>query len=226
MLHKIPQLFMFVVIGFLVISCQKDELTRPAEVQVKFKMGRQVQENEHFSFSEGSFQIKSIYLTGDREKGEDISFTSDFGTLIEADLSSGTAMPPIHFDLPQGSYNNIELVVTTGSAIAISGLYKRAAPLLPDTPVTLELDIEEFKLQVENEDRLSDISLDKTTGAVIEVYLNPIDWFETVPLVNLEGATLETVNGLPSMVISKDSNQRLYENLNVRIPEALMAIIK
>lgn len=219
--------FAFALIFTLLFSsCEKDELTKPVEVAFNFKLGRETQENEYFKFGDGLVRIESIVLVGDREQGEDISFTSNFGSIIDANLVSTNTTSQILFDLPQGVYKKIELVINTSSVIVVNGQYKPSTIMAPLTPIKLEIDLPKINLLVKPEDGVSEILLNRNSGATVDIYMNPIAWIAGIPLITLDNAALEQIKGISSIVISRHSNPEIYGKLSAEVPSAIEAIIK
>lgn len=223
MLHS--RIFSFLMLIIFLASCEKDELTKPVDVQFKFKLGQEAQDTEHFKFNSGTLSLQEVFLIGQREKGEDISFTSDFESLIEADLATGNTIPQVVFNLPQGGYRSIYVIVTPGAPIVINGLYKNSIIFGPNIPIRLELDIPDVEVMLQAEQG-SEMILDKRSGAIAEIYFNPAAWFETIPLVALDNLDLHPVNGVPSIVISKSSNVELYGKITGEVPLAIKGIIR
>lgn len=220
----------FYLTAFLVLlcsSCEKDELTKPVEVQFDFQMSREPQRNTPYEFSGGAFKIQSISFNGDREKGEDISFISDFNSDVDVDLETENTIPQVTFDLPQGIYKTMELRIVTNSSIVLTGKYKNAlVPIIQILPIRLEMDIPELELLIKSKDGASEISLNRNTGATVKVYLNPADWFDKISLVALNKAELQPIQGIPSILISKSLNQEIYSNLTSVIPGSIEAVIE
>lgn len=224
-----PRPYLFCLAAFLLLfcsSCEKDELTKPVEVQFDFIMSQEAESNTHYEFREGAFKIESISFSGDRERGEDISFTSDFSSLVEVDLGKGIAIPQVTFDLPQGIYNTMEIWITTGSTIVITGVYENKMGPMPILPIRLEMDIPELNLLIKSKDGTSKISLNKNSGAKVKVYLNPGNWFKNTLLETLDNAELQQIKGIPSILISHNFNQDIYSSLTSVIPGSIEAVIE
>ena len=117
-------------------GCGKDELALPANVQVKLFLDRNTDGGGDMSFTDGFIDIASIEFAGDRESGEDITFVSDFQTVVRANLANGNTDPVIAFDIPQGTYNKITLGLNpdnTEPDIIVNGAFVPAlvAPEIP-----------------------------------------------------------------------------------------------
>lgn len=221
--------FLAFLLPWSLFSCQKDELTQPAKVTLRFMLDRQPSQNESISFQGGSMDIESIVFAGDRDNGEDITFISDFGTVVRADLSSGNTDPLIEFDIPQGTYNEITLFVDPDDPapdIVINGKYIPALLGNP-TPVQLEIDLPgHLSIAAASLDPGDEMILRSDSRATIEIFLNPSHWFANIPLLALEAAELSEISGVPSIVISKDLNPEIYSQLSTLIQASAEGIFK
>lgn len=210
-------------------SCEKDELTKPAEVYFQFKLDRESPDNESMVFEEGTMDIQYITFTGDRESGEDISFVSDFGTIVRADLATGNTDPVIKFDVPQGTYSEISLQVEPDNTLpdlVVTGKYIPAL-IGPPIPVQLEIDLPaELSFIAKARDGSSNIILNRDSRATVEIFLNPSLWITDIPLLSFETAELQNIRGVPSIVISKDMNPELYTKLEGKIGMSAEAVFK
>jgi hypothetical protein len=208
--------FFTLLMAGISFSCEKDELTKPVEVSFHFKLDRATTPGSAMSFQSGNMDIESIQFSGDRDSGEDISFASDFGTVIFADLATGNTDPLIRFDIPQGTYREINLLVDPGDQrpdVIILGKYVSALPGLP-VPLRIEMDIPTaLRLVATSAGGSNEIILRKDSRPSVEVFLNPTLWFTEIPLVSIETAELQSIRGVPSVVISKSFNPEIYAKL-------------
>jgi len=220
---------MLCVAAGLLFSCEKDELTQPVQVYFRMKLDKMGAEDQPVSFHEGMIDIESIEFTGDRETGEDITFTSDFQPIVRADLTTGNTDPVVIFDVPQGTYKKITLSlnpVKIEPDISVRG--KFIPPLLgPAIPIQLDVNIPgQLNLLVKTASGDSQIVLTKGKDATIEVFLNPSSWFKEISATALLAADLQNIGGIPSIVISKNSNPNMYFKLTSAIEASAEAILK
>lgn len=210
-------------------SCEKDELTKPAEVYLQFKLDRESPVNESMIFEAGTMDIQYITFTGDRESGEDINFVSDFGTIVRADLATGNTDPLITFDIPQGTYREISLQVDPDNTLpdlVVTGKYIPAL-LGPPVPVQLEIDLPSaLRLMARHPDGTPDIVITKDSRTTIEIFLNPSRWITEIPLLSLETADLQNISGVPSILISKNFNPDIYAKLEGLVEVSAEAVFK
>ena len=219
----------FFFVALALSSCEKDELTQPAEVYFEFKLDRQPAPAQALTFQAGTMEIQSIGFIGDRESGDDVGFVSDFGTVVRADLATGNSDPVIKFDIPQGNYTEIRLVVDPEIGtpdLIITGTY---VPALagPAVPVQLEVDLPgQLNLTAITPTGSSNIVLRKDSRATVEVFLNPSRWISDIPLLSFETAELQNIRGVPSILISKDYNAEIYAKLPLLIEVSAEAVFK
>lgn len=210
-------------------SCEKDELTKPAEVYFQFKLDREAPGNESLTFQQGTMDIQAISFTGDRQSGEDITFVSDFGTVVHADLGTGNTDPVIKFDIPQGTYSEISLQVDPDNILPDLVVSGRYIPALIGPPVPVQLEITmpaELRLIAKNPDGSPHIVINRDSKTTVEIFLNPSRWLTEIPLLSLETADLQNISGVPSILISQEFNQDLYSKLEGRIQSSAEAIFK
>ena len=226
---KITWFLAFLLCWFL-FSCAQYDLKQPGGgVILRFMLDREPSQNESLSFQGGNMDIESIVFAGDRDNGEDITFISDFGTIVSADLSTGNTEPVIEFDIPRGTYNEITLFVDPDDAapdIVVTGRY---IPALLGTPIPIQLEIDlpgHLSLIATPSDPNSNVILHDDSRATIEIFLNPSHWFADIPVVALEAAELGEVGGVPSIVISKDLNPEIYSKLSTLVQASAEAIFK
>lgn len=220
---------MLCIAAGLLFSCEKDELTQPVQIYFRMKLDKTVEQHQPVSFQEGMIDIESIEFTGDRVTGEDITFTSDFETIVSVDLSTGNTDPIVKFDVPQGTYKKITISVNPVEIepdISVRG--KFIPPLLgPAIPIQLDVNIPgQLNLLVKTASGESQIVLTKGKDATIEVFLNPSSWFTEIPATALLAADLQNIGGIPSIVISKNSNPDMYFKLTSAIEASAEAILK
>jgi len=211
------------------LSCEKDELTKPVRVNFEFKLDRVPPAQADVSFTAGSFDLQSITFTGDRDTGEDVTFMSDFETVVLADLATGFSDPSVSFDIPQGTYKSIRLLIDPDDVapdIIINGRYTPSGLAVP-LPVELHMEIGgALNLTAKTPEGNTEIVLRKDTPATVEVFLNPSAWFANATTDLLTTAEVQLVGTVPSVVISKNMNAAIYAKLAALVEGSAEAVIK
>lgn len=228
MRHRFYSFGVLVLTAFALFSCEKDELTKPAQVSFRFKLDRVAPAGSDIVFTEGSMDIQSITFTGDRDTGEDVTFMSDFETVVMANLSTGLADPPVTFDIPQGTYKSIRLLIDPDDVIpdiVVNGQY---TPLI-GVPVPVQLHMElggALNLVATSPEGNTEITLRRENPVTVEIYLNPSSWLTNVPMTLFDVADLQPIGGVPSVVISKNANADIYAKLAALVEGSAEAIIR
>lgn len=221
--------YLLFVVALGLISCEKDELTKPVRVNFEFKLDRVPPTQGNVVFTAGSFDLQSITFTGDRDTGEDVTFMSDFETVVLADLATGFSDPAVSFDIPQGTYKSIQLLIDPDDVapdIVINGRYTPAGLGVP-LPVEMHIEIGgALNLVAKTPEGNTEIVLRKDTPATVEVFLNPSAWFTGAITDLLTTADVQLVGTVPSVVISKNMNAAIYAKLAALVEGSAEAVIK
>lgn len=229
LLRPVLTSFLALVLVGTFSSCEKDELTKPVQVNFEFKLDRVIPAQGNVLFTAGSIELQSITFTGDRDTGEDVTFMSDFQTVIFADLATGFSDPSIKFDIPQGTYKSIRLLIDPDDVapdITINGQYTPAGIGLP-LPLEMHLEFAgALNLVAKTADGNTEIVLRKDSPATVEVFLNPSAWFNTTLIQSLATADVQLVGNVPSIIISKSMNADIYAKLAALVEGSAEAIIK
>ena len=110
------------------LGCSKDETTKPATVEFDFAMNTETEPGRFLTFDQGQVEFDLFHFDGDRIDGGDFVFDTDFPTPVNAVLHDGTISEPISFDIPQGTYDVINVGIENSSqaddpGITYSGVY-------------------------------------------------------------------------------------------------------
>lgn len=203
-------------VPLLLASCKKNELKKPAEVQFRVVMESSGTTNpsSHLSFTNGHLNLGKIEIEGERVEGDPVLFTRDFSSGLFVNIGSTNGLSDLKFDIPQGTYDSFELVYETFSqgtekAIQIDGLYENQSQ--QNIPFRFEFNaVEDFPLSAD-EDGSSQIILDKEVAENPLISLNPGFWFETVGISLWENASLFDVEGTPTILITSEKNEEIYD---------------
>lgn len=228
-LRSVLTSFLALLLVSTLSSCEKDELTKPVEVNFAFKLDRIAPAQADVFFTAGSIELQSITFTGDRDTGEDVTFMSDFETVVSANLATGSSDPAVKFDIPQGTYKSIRLLIDPDDIapdIVINGQYTPAGIALP-LPVEMHLEFGgALNLTAKTAEGNTQIVLKRDAPATIEVFLNPSAWFNAGTTDLLASADVQLVGNVPSIIISKNMNANIYANLAALVERSAEAIIK
>ncbi len=236
MIKRLLATFYISLLMLTIISCEK--ITGPANIKINF--GFQVSDSltnvndltkddtEDFPliFEEGQVIVHSINFEGSREEGENVVFTSNFDTVIIADLVNGSTNFPVVFDVPQGTYSYINLSVYINNvanipALSIAGKY--TGDFTRTTNATEKNDInfnyafyekEILNLTVQS-DQYESIVISEANVSTIKISIDPefifqntISKFEDADITVDDELSLDNSN---IILVSKDTNTNIYE---------------
>ncbi len=224
---------------------EKDELTLP--VRVYFKIGISPENStssSYLSFTEGQIGVQGIQFEGKREAGEDIFFETDPKMNLQTFAFSTSEQTLISdFDIPQGIFNymkwdiNLKKIETegyiddddTGSlsiGLVISGIYKYSDG--SSIPVIIAIDdTEQFSVKSDDPVGNSRIVLSSNKEYYEAVLLlAPVYAFSSISRESLEEADISGDPGHQVIIISRNENEDLYENLLYRIALSARILIR
>jgi hypothetical protein len=239
------KLVIITLILFISGCSKKDDLTLP--VKVNFKIGispENVSSDSYLSFNTGHIGVQRIQFEGKRDAGEDVFFETDPKMNLQPLAFSVSENPVISdFDIPQGIFNymkwdiGLKRIVTEGLidnngidslsiGLVISGTYKH---LNGDTiPVIIAIDdTEQFSVKSDNPDGNSQIVLSINKDYYEAILLIAPDYaFSSISRESLEEADISLVSGHQIILISRNKNEYLYQNLLYRIDLSVRIIFK
>lgn len=245
--YKIKLVSIITLILFLTGCSKKDDLTLP--VKVYFKIGispENINSVKFLRFTDGHIGVQRIRFEGKREAGEDVFFETDPKMNLHTLAFSTDENPLISdFDLPQGIYNymkwdiNLKRITTEGLfddndedslsiGLVIQGSYKYNDGSSITVIIAID-DTEQFSVRYDDPDP------DPNSGIVLSVdkdyyeailFLAPVKAFSSISRESLEGADISSDSGHQVIMISRNKNKYLYDNLMYRIEQSASIIFK
>jgi hypothetical protein len=242
MLQKVKRLLIFVTFLFLMFSCTKDELTKPVKINFGIGFSDDPPIANYFTIDKGTFSIGKITFEGKRLEGGDYSFetrpTELLGVFYFSYLNQDTVVT--HFDAPQGSYLymkwgiNLAAIApdddTTGvdteqAGLIIKGLYKNLAGI--SIPFYFVMDkSEEFDIQAVDENGVSSINLSDSKEYNAKLHFNFGYSIASISRDSFENTEMEVEDNDSSIVISKDSNETIYDQILLRVKSSTKIVIQ
>lgn len=217
--------------SILIVSCEKDELTIPVDVDIVVNMESESQE-DYLEFYSGEIVLESILFQGERQEGEDVFFTTNpnnnFGPFLF--YNNSTSVKITHFDIPQGKYVLInwsfilssidedddleeEIEADNDFGLAFIGEYTTLSGL--KIPLIIEIEDEErFNINAQSSDGLFEINLIENNTYSAKLAFDLGNLLKPISRESFENADLNSDNQL---VISSDENEVLYENILYRL---------
>lgn len=229
--------FLYIIIVIFITSfssCEKDELTLPAEVNFEFSMeshhsGESATSMYGFDIDEGTIVINSIEFDGRRDAGEDYYFTSQFASPLMVEMHTGNTNQTISFDIPQGVYNKIELSFSLGnqneSALLLFGKFQQG-PFI-EVPVRFEYAFQE-QIQVRATDQHGNeqIVLKKDTPSTANVIFNTPVFFQLININMLENAVTIDIEGIQTILINNEVNIDIFNLLATQLDNSMSVIFE
>ncbi len=239
-LYKVVSLLIFLL---LLTSCEKDELTLPAEVNFEFefiahedgiigngpkKLSSNLQQPPgKIEIDQGTLVIESIVFDGRRQEGEDVFFTSDLSEPVVVNLQTEESNKPLKFDIPQGIYNRIEIDIELDGnnklPLVLEGNFKKGP--LEEFPVRFEYDIsEKIRVRAKPAGNIDNIVLKKDTPSIAKVRVDANSIFQLVNMSMINDANITDIDGEEVLLINNESNGNMYSIISARIDKSFDVI--
>lgn len=186
--------------------------------------------SEFLHFSSGSMIIREIDFSGDRKKGGGVNFTNSISNAAVLNFNNGTSIPPIRYDIPQGTYTKINLIIKAfdedpSPSLSLYGYY------VDDDSDTIPIIYEfhsgvNFNVTGKTSSGSSEIVLIEDKPATCQITFDPNYWFDTVTENLLDDADESEVDGESTIVINETNNAIIYNLISGRIAESTKAVFQ
>ena len=203
-----------------VVSCNKSEWKKPTEVAFLVDVNKDASLDGKLFFTEGQIVLRNITFDGKRIQADDVYFEADFDKGLKVALSSTTANSDLVFDIPQGTYSSVridfEAEQSDNELIVIKGFYTNSNDV--ERPVILEIEEIEFYDKIAKTAQ-GDVEIDLVAGNPKKgtILLDPVFWFGTFSLNQLDNAETTLVNGVETILINEEKNESLHNIIEDRI---------
>ena len=234
--------YVFFLLAGTLLSCQEtDEFKVSSDVAFRMDIDREANSGGRLNFTGGSITLASFSFEGRREQGADVFFTKEYERGLQIAFDATQPVDALAFQVPQGNYVRIEVELETYDDTTVSGLVLTGSYLHSNGvryPLRLELS-SSVDIEIEASDRLGSkqIVLKQSSPATAKIKLDPIKWFEAVPLSHLDNAVLtagesegevenegeseeEMVSGASYILINEEVNESIYEIIITRIEQS------
>lgn len=185
---------------------------------------------DFLQFTSGEMKIREIDFSGDRKKGGGVNFTNSISNGAVLNLNNGIATPLISYDIPQGTYNKINLTIKAfdedpSPSISLYGFY------MEDSSETIPIIFEfhsgqNFNVSGKTNAGQNQIVLIEDKPATCKITFDPNYWFDTVTENLLDDADETIVDGESTIVINETNNTIIYNLISSRISEATKAVFQ
>lgn len=208
---RLPILFLCLL---LLGSCQR-KWKKTTSTTFSFDLNKGQVGPPQFGITSGHILLEQFSFEGERKQGSDVDFQREQHKGYRIDVMTGNVIPGLTFDIPQGTYTHIKTGLrfhNEGSVydhmIEVWGQYTDASNDV--TPVLFLFDQD---LNIDLTAKPSEIVLVEDVAKYATIKLDIAGWFGTLTTNQFENATLSSVNGQPTIVISQSLNQVLYESV-------------
>ena len=245
-MKKITTYIFFLLAGML-LSCEEaEEFKVPSDVGFRMDINREVDPGGRLNFTGGYITLASFSFEGKREQGGDVFFTKEYERGLQLAFDATKPVDALAFQVPQGNYIRIEVEMETYDDTSVSGLVVSGSYLHSNGtryPIRFELS-SSIHIEVTARDKSgsSQIVLQKSAPATAKIKLDPVKWFEAVPLSHLDNAVLsvgegeterdeegdseeEMGSGTSYILINEEVNESIYEIIITRIEKSSGIVI-
>ena len=249
---RIP-LLLLVNLLIVMASCQKDPLTLPVKVNFQFGMSAFVLEeantgpvameetanpslglpggaqpgNGPLKIDNAKLVISAIDFEGRREQGEDVFFTYTPPQPVVADLAAETTSLPISFDIPQGVYTRIEIILHLGTdeltPLVMTGMINRGP--FQNLPVRFDYKFtEEIRMRGKGTNQ-ANIVLSEDHPSLARVELDAESVFRLVNMGMVMNASVVNEDGQDIVLIDNTNNLPIFNIIANRLGNAFSLVI-
>lgn len=232
------------LLGFVAIlcwGCAKDELTMPVSVKLQMEIesgevavnSRMVPNTIHIE--RGRYLLSEVAFKGYRESGADYFFEREYEPGLEVAMETGRMATAISFDMPQGLYERIAISLkvekSEGNEKEGGKPYNEQASLILYGSYTNVLKQQVPLIFVYNYDDTFEFNARSDKGQHViavgggnypkaRIRFKPSYWLQQLNSRMLQGAKLTLVNGVPTIVLSEQQNEQIFNVLTSRIKKA------
>ncbi|WP_225000386.1 hypothetical protein [Cesiribacter sp. SM1] len=228
-----------ILFSTLLGGCQdEEEFKLPTDVGFQVDINRNVSTNSRLNFRQGSIRLASFTFDGRREEGDDVYFEKEYEQGLHVPFDPVQAVEALRFQVPQGNYTRLEVELELyddleDSGLVVEGTYLNSNGVL--YPLRIELGSSlAFEMPAKELSGNTQIVLRANTPANAIIRLDPVKWFETIPLSYLDQALLQEVEQeedseieLPNYIlINEDTNEHIYAIILNRIEQSSETIFQ
>lgn len=174
----------------------------------------------NLSFTGGQVVLRYVEFDGQRIQADDVYFESEHDNGLIVALSSTNVNSQLVFDIPQGTYSTIRIDFsarrTDFDLNKVTGIYTNSSGV--QYPIIVELDRIEFSDRIAKTVQ-GEVEIDLVAGQPTNalVKLDPIFWFGTISVNQLDNAQTSMVNGVETILINEEINEGLFDIIDDRV---------
>ena len=187
--------YVFSLLAGILMSCQEtEEFKIPSEIGFRIDIKRETNPSARLSFTSGYITLSSFSFEGRRKQGGDVFFTKEYDRGLQIAFDATKPVDALVFHVPQGNFVRIEVEMETYDDTSLSGLVVSGSYLHSSGtryPIRLELSSSiDIEIEARDKSGSKEIVLKQSSPATAKINLDPVKWFEAVPLSHLDNAVL------------------------------------
>ncbi len=222
-------ILLFCPIVFFSTSCQK-KWKKPTNVSFDFKLNPNTS-NGPINFTSGNLSLSKISFKGERKQGtHEVALDQQYNGVMPIALAQNSIASGIQFDIPQGTYSQMEIKLETntdqsGNSLLVNGAYIDSLNVSYNVRFKFSAPDVLTMVAINSSGGGSGIVLVEDQPATATIIMNPNYWFAPLSKSMLDHAEHELVNGVKTIKIDNDENEDLYNLIVGRIKEGNSVII-
>lgn len=209
-------IFKLLIVGLVLFGCEKYQLKQPTSLSINWKMTENSPELNQVELTDGKVFSEVFSVEGQRVKGDDVIIEQTFPTSIISFNSEQNL--GLLIDVPVGNYTTFKVklsaIENTDFAFEVNGIYHTSTENLPVHIVWNQDKMLEFINKNSFE-----LTKTKTYNCFLE--LNRQLLFQDVSVIQWEQASITMENDVPTIVISKDFNTNIFNDINDKLNNSL-----
>ena len=212
--------FCFTLSLFIFTSCGK-KWKKPTDVSFKFQLNNNSSAGL-VKFTGGYYTLNRLKFTGDRKQGtHHIELDQTFSGNKQALLFQNPTSAGIKFNVPQGTYKNIELEVDidgnqTGTSLEITGYYINS----DDDTCSVIFDFsadDVLNIPASSSNGGTEIILVEDRPSSGTFIINPNYWFAAISHSSLDDASEDLIDNVKTIFINNHENTDIYNLIIGRV---------
>ncbi len=209
-------------------SADESDLKEPTTLEFRMDLVREATKGGALSFNGGFLILSRFTFDGDRVQGGDSYFDREYEDGLYVPFEAGTPIGDLNFMVPQGTYTEIEVEFEIESdddlSLQAEGIYTNSDGAT--YPVVLQLEkLEIFGVNARNDAGNSEVILTANRMNLGNITLNPVHWFSSVSIEELDEAETVDFEGVETILINEEVNEDIYDEVEDRVDELMELVI-
>jgi len=224
-MERVSKYVLVVLFSFGILlstSCQK-KWKKPTGVVFNLQLGSNSASGP-VNFTSGYMVLNKVSFTGERKQGvQHIALDQSYSGTNPVNFSGNATGIGINFDIPQGTYSQIDVNLETGTdthgnSIQINGTFVDSLNHTYAVQFIFSA-ANSTTIRATNTSGGNEINLVADRPETATIIMNPSYWFAALSKSMMNKAEHETVGGVQTIQISNDENENLYSLIVNRIKD-------